>query len=113
MFVFDTSYIVVVIMFLAVICLSIYLGKELKKSILPQIVLGVELILLVLHTIQLFTIASPDVYGTRDIIIRSMRFDYIYILITFFGYLWIDDIEAKVKNKKSVDNSLDWFWKKV
>lgn len=89
------------------------LRKRIEKSILPQIILGIELILLVIHVIQLFIIVNPDVYGTRDIIIRAMRFDYIYILITFFGYLWIDDLESKVKNKKSVDNSLDWFWKKV
>lgn len=112
MFIIDTSNILVVIIFLMVISLSIYLGKELKKSLLPQIVLVVELVLLVIHAIQLFTLGS-DFYNMRDTIVVSMRFDYIYILITFFGYLWIDDVEAKAKNKKSVDNSLDWFWKKV
>ena len=112
MFIIDTSNAAVIIICLMIICLSIYLGKELKKSILPQIVLGLELILLLMHVIQLFTL-GPDVYGVKDMLIKSTRFDYVYILITFFGYLWIDDIEAKVKNKKSVDNSLDWFWKKV
>lgn len=112
MFIIDTSHVLVVIMFLMVISLSIYLGKELKKSLLPQIVLVVELVLLVIHAVQLFTIGT-DVYNMKTIVVTSMRFDYIYILITFFGYLWIDDIEAREKNKKSVDNSLDWFWKKV
>lgn len=112
MFIIDTSHILVVIMFLMVISLSIYLGKELKKSLLPQIVLVVELVLLVIHAVQLFTIGA-DVYDMRTVVVTSMRFDYIYIFITFFGYLWIDDIEAREKNKKSVDNSLDWFWKKV
>ena len=112
MFIIDTSHVLVVIMFLMVISLSIYLGKELKKSLLPQIVLVVELVLLVIHAVQLFTIGT-DVYNMKTIVVTSMRFDYIYILITFFGYLWIDDIEAREKNKKSVGNSLDWFWKKV
>lgn len=112
MFIIDTSHVLVVIMFLMVISLSIYLGKELKKSLLPQIVLVVELVLLVIHAVQLFTIGT-DVYNMKTIVVTSMGFDYIYILITFFGYLWIDDIEAREKNKKSVDNSLDWFWKKV
>ena len=35
------------------------------------------------------------------------------ILITFFAYLWVDDLEAKANNKKSIDNSLDWFWREV
>ena len=42
-----------------------------------------------------------------------MFVDFVFILITFFSYLWVDDIEAKVKGTKSIDNSLDWFWKKV
>ena len=37
----------------------------------------------------------------------------IFILVTFFSYLWVDDIEAKTFGKKSVDNTLDWFWKKI
>ena len=111
MFIIDKSNIAIVIICLMIICLSIYLGKELKRSILPQIVLVIELILLVVHVVQLFTLGQ-DVYGVKDMLISSTRFDYIYILITFFGYLWIDDVESKIKNKKSVDNSLDWFWKK-
>ena len=111
MFIIDTSHVLVVIMFLMVISLSIYLGKELKKSLLPQIVLVVELVLLVIHAVQLFTIGT-DVYNMKTIVVTSMRFDYIYILITFFGYLWIDYIEAREKNKKIVDNSLDKFCKK-
>jgi len=43
----------------------------------------------------------------------TMIFDLIFILLSFISYLWIDDIEAKVKKKKSIDNSLDWFWNKV
>ena len=35
------------------------------------------------------------------------------ILLSFVSYLWIDDIEAKEKKKKSIDDSLSWFWTKV
>ena len=44
---------------------------------------------------------------------RCIAIDFVFILISFFSYLWVDDIEAKAKNKKSIDNSLDWFWKNV
>ena len=39
--------------------------------------------------------------------------DFVFVLITFFSYLWVDDIEARAIGKRSIDNSLDWFWKKV
>jgi len=35
------------------------------------------------------------------------------IFLTFFSYLWIDDIACKFYKKKNIDNSLDWFWKQV
>ena len=42
-----------------------------------------------------------------------MSIEAIMILLSYISYLWVDDIEAKEKNKKSIDNSLDWFWKKI
>ena len=44
---------------------------------------------------------------------RSITFDLVFVFLSFISYLWIDDIEARAKNKKSLDNSLDWLWKKV
>ena len=35
------------------------------------------------------------------------------LFVSFFSYLWVDDIETKKLGKKSLDDSLDWFWKKV
>ena len=49
----------------------------------------------------------------RATYIYTIVFDLIFVLISFISYLWIDDIEAKLKKKKSIDDSLDWFWKKV
>ena len=39
--------------------------------------------------------------------------DFLWLLISFLGYLWIDDIAATKFNKKSYDNSLTWFWDKL
>lgn len=44
---------------------------------------------------------------------RCIVIDFLFVLITFFSYLWVDDIESKFKGTKSIDNSLDWFWKKI
>ena len=35
------------------------------------------------------------------------------IFISYASYLWVDDVETKAKKKKSIDNSLEWFWKNV
>ena len=46
-------------------------------------------------------------------IARSIAVDFGFIFLSFVSYLWVDDLEAKSKGKKSIDNSLDWFWKKI
>ena len=44
---------------------------------------------------------------------KCITFDFLFILMSFISYLWVDDMEARLKKKKSIDNSLDWFWKKI
>ena len=90
--------------------LFIVLGKEFKKSILPAISLFIFLVLLIIHTFQ-STLLTQAVY--QSMVTVSMGVDSIMILLSYISYLWVDDIEAKEKHKKSIDNSLDWFWKKV
>ena len=43
----------------------------------------------------------------------SIAVDLVMLFLGFITYLWIDDIETKMGKKKSIDNSLDWFWNKV
>ena len=43
----------------------------------------------------------------------SITWDFSFILLSYISYLWVDEVEAKYKNKKSIDNSLSWFWNKV
>jgi len=90
--------------------LCIILGKEFKKRILPAIALFVFLILLLIHTFQ-STVLTNVVY--KSMVTISMSVDAIMIFLAYIAYLWVDDIEAKAKNQKSIDNSLDWFWKKI
>lgn len=92
--------------------LVLYLGRETKKSWIMATMLVAFLLLLIAHTIEFSTIAS-----TSDIIrkatMTSATFDLVFIFLSFITYLWIDDMEVKEGKKKSIDNSLDWFWNKA
>ncbi len=112
MFIFDISNILNLLLMLAATILLIFLAQELKKSYIAGIVLFAYLIILVIHAAQLVTL--PQEY--RDmlpVLGRCVAIDFVFILISFFAYLWVDDIEAKKMEKKSIDNSLDWLWKNV
>lgn len=90
--------------------LFIILGRELKKSLLPAIPLFLFLILLLIHTFQAGLLVDTSF---KTIVSRSMAVDAIMVFLAYIAYLWVDDIETKEKHKKSIDNSLDWFWKKI
>ena len=101
-----------ILLALVLFVLVILLGKETKKSIFPCIMLLVFLTLLVGHAIEFYFIDST-IEGLTATIAFSIAVDFAFILISFFCYLWIDDIETKANKKKSIDNSLDCFWSKV
>lgn len=91
--------------------LVLILSKETKKSVITAIMLFVFVGLLIFH-VAMFISGSITQEYVPDAIF-TMVFDLIFVLISFVSYLWVDDIEAKVKKKKSIDNSLDWFWGKI
>lgn len=113
MFIIDVSNSLTLILLLAATILLIFLGKEVKKPFIPAIMLGVFLVLVVIHSIQLATIPEINYDLYRTILLRCLTVDIVMIFISFFSYLWIDDIACKFYKKKSIDNSLDWFWKQV
>lgn len=86
------------------------LGKEFKKSALPAISLFLFLATLSIYGVQfLLVTAAVD----KALIISSIGYNAVLIFLSYISYLWVDDIEAKEKQIKSIDNSLDWFWNKV
>lgn len=95
-----------------IFALIIILAKETKKSIIAAIMLFVFVGLLIIHSIMYTTGTTLEADVLSDITF-TMVFDLIFVLLSFIAYLWIDDMEASVKKKKSIDNSLDWFWNKV
>lgn len=112
MFIFDISNPLTLILMLAATVLLIFLAQEVKKSFISAIILFVYLVLLIVHVAQIATISEEYRYMISTLS-RCIAIDFVFILITFLSYLWVDDIEAKKTGKKSIDNSLDWFWKKV
>ena len=92
--------------------LILILSKETKKSMIVAIMLFAFVGILIAHTIMYIT-SNELLEETRSILVFTIVFDLIFVLLSFISYLWIDDIEAKQKKKKSIDNSLDWFWQKI
>ena len=91
--------------------LVLWFAKQSKKSIITGIMLFTFIAFLAGHAIE-FLMGQYPVQET-SIIIRSIVVDLVFILLSFISYLWVDDIEAKAKKKKSIDDSLEWFWSKV
>lgn len=106
----DISNPITLILILAILIGTIFLGKSTKNSILPAGALAIFLGLLIYYVVAL---RNPDLMYIRHTITNCLSINFIFIFISFISYLWVDDIEAKIKNKKSFDNSLDWFWQKT
>ena len=113
MFIIDVTNPITLILLLAATVLLIFLGKEIKKPYPPAVSLVLFLILVIIHSIQLATIPELNFEENNSILLGCITVDLIMIFVTFFGYLWIDDISCRFYKKKSIDNSLDWFWKQV
>ena len=112
MFIFNVSNAITLLLLLAATILLVFLAQELKKSYIVGMALIFYLILLVMHVFQLVTLSETYAYLSTTLS-WCVIIDFIFIAITFFSFLWVDDIEAKSLNKKSIDNSLDWFWKEL
>lgn len=112
MFIFDISNPLTLVLMIAGTILLIFLAQEIKKSAVAGGALLVFLGILIFHVAQLVTLSEEFRYFS-EMLSRCVAIDFGFILVSFFAYLWVDDIEAKANNKKSLDNSLDWFWKKV
>ena len=112
MFIFNIANPITLILAVLAIGLLIFLGQEIKKSMVVAIPLFASLVLLIVHVVQVATLKAEYI-NFAGTLYRCIALDFLFILVTFFAYLWVDDIEAKANNKKSIDNSLDWFWREI
>lgn len=112
MFLFNISDPLTLLLMLAATVLLIFLAQEVKKSMIGAVLLFVYLIILIMHVFQIATLSEENRY-LLSTLSRCIIIDFVFVFISFFSYLWVDDIETRLYGKKSLDNSLDWFWKKV
>ena len=112
MFIFDLTNPLTLLLVVLATALLIFLGQEIKRSSVAIIPLISFLALLIVHVVQVSTLTTEYAY-LASTLYKCLAIDFLFILITFFSYLWVDDVETKITGKKSLDNSLDWFWKKV
>ena len=112
MFILNISNPITLLLIVLAVALLIFLGQEVKKSIAVAIPLFSFLVLLIIHVAQVATLTTEYLYLSGTLY-RCIALDFLFILLTFFAYLWVDDKEAKQNNVKSIDNSLDWFWKEI
>ena len=112
MFIFNISNPITLVLMLAATILLIFLAQEVKRSMIAAVALFVYLILLVVHVVQVATLSEEFRY-LLSTLSRCIIIDFVFVFISFFAYLWVDDIETKTFGKKSLDDSLDWFWRKV
>ena len=113
MYILNLTNPITLLLLLAATVLLLFLSKELKKPYIAAIPLAFFLISVLLHSFQLASIADLGNELYRSILLGSIAVDLIMIFVSFFGYLWVDDISCKFYKKKSIDNSMDWFWKEV
>ena len=112
MFIINISNPIFLFIIILFVIVFIIVGHHTKKSLVVAIPLFIFLILLIMHIAQVVTL-STEYADLANTLYRCITFDFLFILITFSSYLWIDSIEAKANNVKSIDNSLDWFWKEI
>jgi predicted membrane protein len=99
----------IIILILTIITVSlIVVGRKMELPQLPIIVVIYSLTFLIYHTIGVnkTTDSTAPYYF-------SIAVDLVMLFLGFITYLWVDDIEAKSKNKKSYSDELDWFWDKL
>ncbi len=112
MIILNMSHPVILLLMLCATVLLIFLAQEIKKSFVAAILLFGYLTILSIHVFQLSTI-SEELNMFVPTLQKCIIIDFVFVLISFFSYLWVDDIEAKAKGKKVISNSLNWLWKKV
>ena len=80
-----------------------YLGKKTKKSWIVAIMLFVFITLLICYAVQFLTLNpnTPELAASQTALLQTS------------GITLVDDIEAKMGKRKSIDNSMDWFWRNV
>lgn len=101
----------IVIITLAIVGV-IALARKTEKSSLTIMLIIINLSLLIYHAYMVNSLPRALVEQISNLYL-CLAMDFLWLLISFLGYLWIDDITAIKFKKKSYDDSLAWFWDKL
>ena len=110
MYILDLTNPLVLLAALLIYSALMILGKEFKNSKLPAVSVALFVTTLALYAVQLFINKDPD---TTKVLATCVGYNTVILFLSYISYLWVDSIEAKAKKKKSIDDSLDWFWNKL
>lgn len=108
----NTSEPIMIIIYTLIIAAIIYVSKETKNPAMIFITMVAVIFLLINHTVTLDSL-KPIQEERISECYHCIAVDLIFLLLTFISYLWVDDLSAKKKKKKSYDDSLSWFWEKL
>lgn len=87
-------------------------AKKIDQPLIAAILIVANLALLIYHSAVLNSI-PPELEDAISEVYTYIAMDFLWLLISFLAYLWIDDVAARKFNRKSYDNSLSWFWEKL
>lgn len=100
----------IIALILTIITVSlITIGRTMQIPHMPLIAVVYSLILLIYHTVGV----NNALEVTTTPYYFSITIDLIMLFLGFISYLWIDDMVAKLRNKKSYGDALSWFWDKL
>lgn len=105
------NYIQIIVITLATVGVIAF-ARKIERPVFPGVLIIVNLALLLYHSYVLNTMPSYMEFQISQTYL-CIAMDFLWLLISFLGYLWIDDIKAIKFNKKSYDNSMSWFWNKL
>lgn len=91
---------------------TIVFAQKVQKPLIVAVLIILNLALLIYHSYVLNTIPEGLEAAISQVYL-FIAMDFLWLLISFLAYLWIDDMAARKFNRKSYDNSLSWFWEKL
>lgn len=100
-----------VVLALVLFILVLYLGKTTERSWLLAGAVMVFLTMFVGHICEI-TFMKNISDSSREALRISVIFDFIFVIISFAGYAWINYVHAKGENNKVLEENSNFFSKK-
>ena len=102
---------VTVVLAIILLLLVLYIGKNTQRSWLLAGAVMVFLILFVGHVceITLIKYMSTEI---RNALNTSVIIDFVFVLVSFAGYAWLNYLHSKGENKQVLEENSNFYSKK-